>query len=226
MSSRILVVRPQPGADRTVARLRARGLNAVAIPLFEVEPRSWSIESPKCYDALMLTSANALRYGGQTLGQLLDLPTYAVAAATADAAQAAGFPLAWVGNDDAQSLIGKLEADGHQRVLHLCGEDVRAFDPGSLKVERCVTYAARQAAPSAEFQKILADAAIVMLHSPRAAARFAELCTARSTVTLVTISTNAANAAGAGWQKVAVAANKSDEAMIDLVAQLDGLENG
>ena len=38
---RVVVLRPEPGASETVARAAARGLDAVAIPLFRIEPLDW-----------------------------------------------------------------------------------------------------------------------------------------------------------------------------------------
>ena len=42
---RVLVLRPEPGASATVERARQRGLDAVAMPLFEIEPVAW--EAPE-----------------------------------------------------------------------------------------------------------------------------------------------------------------------------------
>ena len=226
MSRPVLVVRPQPRADRTVARLRELGLDAVATPLFHVEPRNWSAENPARFDALMLTSANALRHGGEGLDRLQSLPVYAVGVATSEAAKARGFGSVWSGADDAQSLAAMIETDGHRHILHLCGEDVRPFAPGALQIERRIAYAAREVQPPEGFGKLLADAPIILLHSPRAASRLAELCAERAAISLVAISANVAEAAGTGWREVAIAANKSDEAIIDLAAQLCGLGNG
>ena len=39
--TRVLVLRPEPGASATVKRARKKALDAVAIPLFEVEAISW-----------------------------------------------------------------------------------------------------------------------------------------------------------------------------------------
>ena len=43
---RVLVLRPEPGASATVERARRLGLDAVAIPLFEIEPVAWA--SARC----------------------------------------------------------------------------------------------------------------------------------------------------------------------------------
>ena len=40
---RVLVLRPEPGASATVKRARERGLEAIAIPLFEIETVAWDV---------------------------------------------------------------------------------------------------------------------------------------------------------------------------------------
>ena len=63
---RVLVLRPEPGAAATVKRARARGLDAVAIPLFEIEPLAWEAPPAGGFDGLLLTSANAVRHAAST----------------------------------------------------------------------------------------------------------------------------------------------------------------
>ena len=87
---RVLVLRPEPGATATVRQARERGLDAVAVPLFEVDPMAWEAPDPFGFDGLLLTSANALRHGGDRLQSLRGLPVYAVGDATAEAAREAG----------------------------------------------------------------------------------------------------------------------------------------
>ena len=38
---RLIVLRPEPGASATMERARERGLDPVAMPLFEIEPVAW-----------------------------------------------------------------------------------------------------------------------------------------------------------------------------------------
>ena len=62
--SALLVLRPEPGASATVERARELGLDAVAVPLFEIEAMDWDAPEPGGFDGLLLTSANAVRCGG------------------------------------------------------------------------------------------------------------------------------------------------------------------
>ena len=86
MSRPIVVLRPEPGNRVTAAAIEGRGLRAIRLPLFAVQPVAWQAPDPAGFDALLLTSANAVRHGGAGLARLLSLPVFAVGEATADAA--------------------------------------------------------------------------------------------------------------------------------------------
>ena len=43
---KVLILRPQPGADESAARARALGLDPVVAPLFSLRPRSWEPPGP------------------------------------------------------------------------------------------------------------------------------------------------------------------------------------
>ena len=51
--TRLLVLRPQPGADTTAARARALGFEPVIAPLFEVRAVPWDAPDPAAYDAVL-----------------------------------------------------------------------------------------------------------------------------------------------------------------------------
>ena len=65
--SKVVILRPEPGASATLARAAAAGIAAVAIPLFAIAPVDWVAPDAKAYDALLLTSANAVRFAGEQL---------------------------------------------------------------------------------------------------------------------------------------------------------------
>ncbi len=71
---RALVLRPAPGNARTCAALAAAGLEPVALPLFDIVPCAWVAPDPAGYDALLLTSAQAVRHAGAGLALLAGLP--------------------------------------------------------------------------------------------------------------------------------------------------------
>lgn len=219
MSRPLLVLRPQPGAARTAAAAAALGLDVRIAPLFTIKPLGWSPPDPGGFDAVMLTSANAARFGGAGLETYLALPCYAVGEATADAATERGFGDVREGSADAAALMAQLRQDGFRKVLHLCGRDVTPTE--FLPSQRVPVYASDAVTrlPPAVGQA-LTEGALVLLHSRRAAATFAALVPERAGVDLLAISAAAAAAAGDGWRSVFVADRPRDSAMLELAASL------
>ena len=211
---RILVLRPEPGASETLARAGKLGLDAVSIPLFEVEPVAWDLPDPRLFDGLLLTSANAVRFSGAHLNDLAHLPVYAVGEATATAARNADLDVVATGDSGVDRLLDSI-APG-VRLLHLAGED-RKVPASRQSVTHVTVYRSKPvAAPG------LADvkASIALIHSPRAGRRFAELVSDRSAIAIAAISPAAAEAAGQGWESVHVAERPTDDAILALAARL------
>lgn len=219
--NRVLILRPQPGADRSAGRARALGLDPVVAPLFTIRPLHWISPGARGWDAVMLTSANAARHAGPGLAPLTSLPCYAVGEATEAAARDAGFGQVTAGQADAEDLIDRCAADGVRSLLHLCGREHRPVGRRGVRVERRVVYAsdAAECLP-AEAQEAIEAGAVAMLHSPRAAALFSQLATRRANVAVAAISTAAAAAAGGGWLACEAAPQPTDEALLELAAKL------
>jgi len=211
----VLVLRPEPGASATVEKARGQGLDAVAVPLFEIEPVAWQAPDPAEFDALLLTSANAVRMGGPELMKLRGLPIHAVGDATAQAARDAGFGIASTGDGGVDRLLDSLEPA--LKLLHLCGEDRREPRNAPMRIAPIIVYRAK-----AIEHPDLADAegAVALVHSPRAARRLAELVTDRGSIAIAAISAAAAEAAGTGWRHVESAGAPNDEALLALAARL------
>jgi uroporphyrinogen-III synthase len=221
MTHKVLVLRPQPGADQTAARARALGLEPVVAPLFSIAARGWEAPDPASFDAVMLTSANALRFAGPALERFTHLPAFAVGEATAEIAYEAGFADIRRGPKDAVALVMLMDAAGVSSVFHPCGEDRVALRRASVDILSVPVYAAEAvAALPAAAAEALADGALALLHSPRAAALFAALTTGHEEIGLVAISAAAAEAAGSGWRSVAVAEQPRDQALLELAAKL------
>lgn len=213
--NRVLVLRPEPGASLTVEKARQRGFDAAAIALFEIEPIEWNVPDPDQFDALLLTSANAVRSAGSQLNLLAGLAVYAVGAATGEAALKAGLHLAATGDSGIDQLLSSMPPN--LRLLHLCGEDRKEVAQAAQLITPIVVYRAKPiAAPD------LSDAsgAIALIYSPRGGRRFAELVVDRQSIAIAAISSNAAKAVGKGWRKVGVAVQPNDEALLALAAQL------
>jgi uroporphyrinogen-III synthase len=209
----IAVLRPEPGNAATCARIVDAGETPLAMPLFAVRAIQWDAPPPDRFDALLLTSANAARMGGDALAPYRDLPTIAVGRATAGAARAAGLSVVATGASDARGALALLAAEGRSRALHLTGRD-HLLQTGGAIAHVAVVYASDALPVDAAGLQRRLQGCVALLHSPRAAARLAELAGDRTTVALAAISANALAAAGAGWAATGVAATPDDAALI------------
>ena len=190
------------------------GLEVITCPLFRVEPVEWAAPDPAGYDALLMTSANAVRHGERGLERLKALPVHAVGTATAAAARDAGFQVETTGRGNAAELLASLPPS--LRLLHLAGEDRREVEKGHQIDVRLVYRSAPIEVPGLP----PLDGLIVAVHSPRAGARLAELAGNRSKTAVAVISAAAARACGSGWERVEVAERPDDSSLLALAAML------
>ena len=215
---KVFILRPEPGAGVSAEKARALGLDVVVTPIFEVLPVKWIAPDPSGFDGLLLTSANAVRHGGEALEQVKSLPVHAVGEATAAAAREAGFTVRTVGAGNVDELLATLPAD--LNLLHLCGFHRRPPVNPRQRITTACAYRAGPAVPPPEFRALSGNVAAV--HSTEAARRLAGLVlpVERHRTRLAAISQQAAVAAGLGWQAVAIAVEPSDDAVLALAARL------
>ena len=199
----VIVIRPQPGCDASVAAARALGLAAHGYPLFAVRPLAWNPPDPAGFDALLIGSANALRHGGAALELYRGMPAYAVGETTAGEARAAGLDVVGIGEGGLQALLGQLQP-GHRRLLRLAGQErIELEPPPGVTITERVTYASAPLPMPGELAAMLAEGALVLLHSAEAARHFAGQCEARaipkSPHRARRTRPRIAEAAGSGW---------------------------
>lgn len=204
---RLILLRPEPGLSASAARADALGLKVVRHSLFAIEPVPAALPAGR-FDAVVLTSANAVAHGGKLIEAVRALPAYAVGEATAEAARRAGLRIAGVGGGNVESL--DLPAG---RLIHLCGERHRDL-PGDV-VAVPVYRAAPTGAPLPDL-----SGAVVAVHSPAAGERLDALATTRATTRVAAISAAAAKAAGAGWERVEWSSTPDDSSLLALAAAL------
>ncbi len=223
MTRPLAVLRPEPGNTATADRVEKLGLQAIRLPLFAVRPLTWIAPDPADHDALLLTSANAVRFGGLDLADLLPLPVLAVGEKTAEAARLAGFDVMAAGNADAAAMLALAATRGLSRVLHLGGRD-RAVEPYGPVTRAIAVYASEEVPVPAELIGRL-QGATALLHSARAAARLGALvdtfAIARSAIAIAALSPAVAAAAGTGWANIAIAAVPTDAALIEAACTRD-----
>nr|WP_218943059.1 uroporphyrinogen-III synthase [Sphingomonas sp. R-74633] len=213
-------MRPEPGNRVTASAIEAAGREAIRLPLFTARPVAWTVLDPAAFDALLLTSANALRHGGPQLDALLHLPVYAVGHVTAEAARRIGFQVAHIGTGGAAELVTAAEAAGVRRALLLGGRE-RMLGAGGV-VAQAITVYASEALEIDPAQAVRLRGAVVLVQSARAAKRLAELVAPdhRAITSVAAISARAAEAAGPGWRRIEVAADTRPDTLIELALQL------
>ena len=215
---KLFILRPEPGASATAEKARGMGLEPVAAPLFKIVPVKWEAPEAGSFDALLLTSANALRCAGDKLRSLRGLPAYAVGEATAEAARHAGFDIAATGESGVERLLGSIEPD--LKLLHLCGQHRSGTGEAPQPITPVTVYRSEPSENPSGLDALQGQVAAV--HSPRAAQRVGELVDreVRDSIRIAAISEAAAAAAGEGWESIEAADKPSDEALLALAMRL------
>jgi uroporphyrinogen-III synthase len=137
----VLVTRPHPDGEVTAKNLRARGFEVLRAPMLRFEPLPFHDDDETQYDALLATSANALRAVEPQLAghRLLKLPLFVVGEHTAAVARSAGFSQVIAAKGDAQALLDLVLASVKARqleksatLLYLAGTDLARDLAGEL----------------------------------------------------------------------------------------------
>ena len=210
MTPPIAVLRPEPGNAATAAAIEALGRCAIRLPLFDIAPLAWDGPDPNGHDALVLTSANAVRHAGPALSRYAALPVHAVGAATAAAARAAGLKVVATGSGDGRALLDAAQAAGVRAALLLTARDrAVASHPAVTAIE--AVYASEGITP---IDPAPLAGSVALVHSPRAAKRLTAIVVDRSHIAVAAISDAAATALGVGWRAVTVAERPDDAAVI------------
>ena len=184
---RVLVLRPQPDAERTAKVLIERGQEPVLAPLFSIVPGTEP--APKGpFDALVLTSANAV----PALEQLpkawrKSLPAFCVGSRTAEAAGALGFATrnAKGNRSDLLALIAG-ELPEPRKLLFVAGQDRHDDLPEQLRAagHTVTVWTAYEAKAVGELPQPAAEALrggevdAALHYSPRSAQTFLALADA------------------------------------------------
>ena len=102
----VLVTRPHPDGEATAEALRVRGFEVLLAPMLRFEPVPFHDDDEALYDAVIVTSANALRaIAGEFEGHwILKLPLFVVGEHTAASARDAGFTKVISAKGDAEAL--------------------------------------------------------------------------------------------------------------------------
>lgn len=223
----LLLTRPEGLNDKAAARAQAMGFKTIKASLMAIEPVAHQIPDGP-FDALLLTSVQAMPAANAAGDNIKALPVYTVGPATARAARAAGLQVVAEGKTDGRAIVRTAHKQGVRRLLHLRGVHGAELDPpAELQITTIPVYRARLAEtlPSdirLALQQV--DGLIVTLFSPRAATCFAGLVNnanaPRHRLSLVVISEAAEKAAGTGWKAIRIAAAPTTNAMLAAANQL------
>jgi uroporphyrinogen-III synthase len=183
----ILVTRPHPDNVETAESLRARGHVVLLAPALKLEPVAFRDDSEAGFDAIIVTSANAIRAIARLLADLdlLRLPVFAVGAHTAAVAREAGFAEVIVAGGDAAALRDKVVKAARDKrlrpkstLLYLAGADLSRDLGGELGAKgfNVVTQTTYRMAPVKHLPREVCDgfAALgieAVLHYSRRSAR-------------------------------------------------------
>jgi uroporphyrinogen-III synthase len=154
VGGRVLITRPEPGAAETAKKLSAQGFDPVCLPLTEIRPTFVELPAGRDFDAVAVSSANAIRHAQPPLLRALaGLPVFAVGRRTAEAATEAGFrnPIVGPGSGrELATLMAGCLARG-ARIVYLCG---RVRTNG---FEETLRAAAIETAPVETYDTVMLD---------------------------------------------------------------------
>ena len=183
----VLVTRPHPDDEATASALRDRGFEVLRAPMLRFEPVMFSDDEDALYDAVIVTSANALRAIASQLAdsRLVKLPLFAVGEHTAAAAREAGFTQVMAAKGDASALRDLVLAGVKARqlkkastLLYLAGADLARDLAGELgeKGFTVVTHTTYRMVPASSLPREICDAFVAhqieaVLHYSRRSAR-------------------------------------------------------
>ena len=114
MAKMILIIRPEPDADRDVALLRRYGVPALASPSMKRMHQAHKLPDPVNFSGIILTSRNAveaitkLDKVSADKNMWADLPAFVVGSATEAAARDAGFSNIIVGSGGGAGLLAPI----------------------------------------------------------------------------------------------------------------------
>src|SRR5260370_12320331 len=165
----VLVTRPDPEDEATATALRARGFGVLQAPMLRFAAVPFEDDADARYDAVIVTSANALRAIEPQLkgSRLLELPLFAVGEHTASAARGAGFGQVIAAKGDAAALRDLVLAGVKSKhlkrgstLLYLAGADLARDLAGELgeKGFTVVTHTTYRMIPVSSLPREVCDA--------------------------------------------------------------------
>ncbi|MDR7230870.1 uroporphyrinogen-III synthase [Caulobacter sp. BE264] len=179
----VWITRAQPGATATAERVAALGFSPIVDPLLAVQAIPVTIDLAGVA-ALAFTSVNGVK-GFVRCCVRRDLPVFTVGAATAKAAQDAGFSQIRSADGDVEALE-RLVAEARPGPVLWAGAEAPAGDlvaglrARGLEARGVAVYATVERSPSIATLALLDAPLTVLIHSPRAARVLARVLSNRT----------------------------------------------
>jgi uroporphyrinogen-III synthase len=231
--TRALVTRARDDAERTAEKLRRLGHRPMIAPVTEIIATGAAIPSGP-FDAVLATSARALRHAGADVASLSGVPFLVVGDKTAEAARGHGMNVEHSAPDIA-ALIALLRErfTNPRRLLYLAGRDRKPaledfLRAGGHEARVVETYRAQAAAslPEEALAALSRDEIDVVLHySARSAALFLALTKERVDASRIArlahlaLSEDVAQGLrAAGCTNLRTAAAPIEESLLDMLA--------
>jgi uroporphyrinogen-III synthase len=225
---RIWITRASPGAEATAERVRALGYEPVIAPVLQVRDLPGNIDLAGV-GALAFTSANAVRmFAARSATR--DLPVFTVGAATAAAAEAAGFPIVVSAEGDVDDLARAILARAdtvegvvlHPAAAEPAGDLIGALANGGVEARAVTVYETVHAEVPARVQNEFSELDGVLIHSPRAGRRVAEILRASPAPNLIAYCLSpqiSATLTMLDLGRVATAPLPTEDALLSLLAE-------
>jgi len=207
----VLITRPHDASDRLASELKAiiPDLNIVQSPLIEIVYQSTILEFGD-FEAIIVTSQNALKSLGNTINSLKGKATYCVGTQTAKIAQSYGLNVV-TKEHQVEDLISHLATLKPQtRLLYLRGKYVTTDLKNHLKqcglivVEKLVYEQNPKTLSTQAIELLNSEDCLIPLYSIRTAKILTQECNKRSfrNNTIFCISQSISDAFTLNWKKV------------------------
>jgi len=229
---KMLVTRPEPDAQATLARLDALGIDAIAAPLMVRQTLDASLPPPDGFTAMVLTSANAVRAltDRGVVEQYRHLPVFAVGDHTAREANEAGFARVSSAAGAFQDLVNAMtiaRVPGpifYPAGKHQSADLAKALAPLGVMVATAKVYemVAAEALPDGVLPELGNRIGAVLAYSRRSAEIFAGLAAglsreSRSRLAMLCLSEAVAEPLlGARFSRISLADKPDEDAMMSL----------
>ena len=237
--TQLILLRPTEGAEQSAIIAREKGFDPIIAPATKINVLDWDAPPAQGFDAIMITSANALRHGGKAIHQYKHLPLYAVGKATAKLAEEMGFTIAAIGKGGAKALWPLIKQSDAKNIVRFVGRDYVHIYDEHIQICTIMVYEARALPMHKGLQSLLSETQnkcphIFAFHSAKAVQIFDDYIEQMAKQGLI-FDKGAHYAAALAptigeaicknddvWKKVIISSSANDRVMIEEISEVLG----